>query len=68
MEALLRDVRQHPQQRRLWLDVKSWLIQHQLMVGGVILAFLLLTLNYIWVMLMKNYAITFQLLSTSTHQ
>ncbi|WP_258873941.1 hypothetical protein, partial [Salmonella enterica] len=68
VEALLRDVRQHPQQRRLWLDVKSWLIQHQLMVGGVILAFLLLTLNYIWVMLMKNYAITFQLLSTSTHQ
>lgn len=51
VEALLRDVRQHPQQRRLWLDVKSWLIQHQLMVGGVILAFLLLTLNYIWVML-----------------
>ncbi len=34
MEALLRDVRQHPQQRRLWLDVKSWLIQHQLMVGA----------------------------------
>lgn len=52
VEALLRDVRQHPQQRRLWLDVKSWLIQHQLMVGGVILAFLLLTLNYIWVMLL----------------
>ncbi len=34
-------------------DVKSWLIQHQLMVGGVILAFLLLAaLNYIWVMLL----------------
>ncbi len=45
-------LRQHPQQRRLWLDVKSWLIQHQLMVGGVILAFLLLALNYIWVMLL----------------
>ncbi|ECE0888258.1 two-component system sensor histidine kinase TtrS [Salmonella enterica subsp. diarizonae] len=52
VEALLRDVRQHPQQRRLWLDVKSWLIQHQLMVGGMTLAFLLLTLNYIWVMLL----------------
>ena len=24
VEALLRDVRQHPQQRQLWLDVKSW--------------------------------------------
>ncbi|ECG8258668.1 two-component system sensor histidine kinase TtrS [Salmonella bongori] len=52
VEALLHEVHQHPQQRRLWLDVKSWLIQHQLMVGGVALTFLLLTLNYIWVMLL----------------
>ncbi|MBA7933816.1 sensor histidine kinase [Klebsiella sp. RHBSTW-00215] len=52
VEALLREVRQHPQQRRLWLDVKSWLIQHQFIMGGTALALLLLTLNYIWVMLL----------------
>lgn len=52
VETLLHDVRQHPQQRRLWLDVKSWLIQHQLAMGGAALVLLLLTLNYIWVMLL----------------
>lgn len=52
VEALLREVRQHPQQRRLWLDVKSWLIQHRFIMGGTALALLLLTLNHIWVMLL----------------
>ncbi len=52
VEALLRDVQQHPQQRRLWLEVKSWLIQHQWLVGGMGVVVLLLTLNYIWVMLL----------------
>ncbi|MDH8147133.1 tetrathionate respiration histidine kinase TtrS [Klebsiella pneumoniae] len=52
VEALLRDVRQHPQQRRLWLDVKSWLTQHQLAMGVVALVLLLVMLNYIWVMLL----------------
>lgn len=52
VETLLQDIRQHPQQRRLWLDIKSWLIQHQLAMGTVALVLLLLTLNYIWVMLL----------------
>lgn len=52
VEALLRDVRQHPQQRQLWLDVKSWFIQHRLAMGAVGVALLLLMLNYIWVMLL----------------
>ncbi|WP_213194261.1 tetrathionate respiration histidine kinase TtrS [Citrobacter portucalensis] len=52
VEALLRDVRQHPQQHQLWLDVKSWFIQHRLAMGGVVIILLLLTLNYIWVMLL----------------
>lgn len=52
VEALLHDVRQHPQQRRLWLDIKSWLIQHQVAMGAVALVLLLLMLNYIWVMLL----------------
>ena len=52
VEALLRDVRQHPQQRQLWLDVKSWFIQHRLAMGAVGVALLLLVLNYIWVMLL----------------
>ncbi|MDM4219909.1 tetrathionate respiration histidine kinase TtrS [Klebsiella pasteurii] len=52
VEALLSEVQQHPQQRRLWLEVKSWLIQHRLIMGGIGLALLLLTLNYIWVMLL----------------
>ena len=43
---------QHPQQRQLWLDVKSWFIQHRLAMGGVVIVLLLLTLNYIWVMLL----------------
>ncbi len=49
---MLSEVQQHPQQRRLWLEVKSWLIQHRLIMGGIGLALLLLTLNYIWVMLL----------------
>ena len=52
VEALLRDVRQHPQQRQLWLDVKSWFIQHRLAMGAAAIVLLLLTLNYIWVMLL----------------
>lgn len=52
VEELLREVRQHPQQRRLWLDVKSWLIQHQTVMGGAAIILFLLTLNYIWVMLL----------------
>ena len=52
VEALLRDVRQHPPQRQLWLDVKSWFIQHRLAMGAAALVLLLLTLNYIWVMLL----------------
>lgn len=52
VEALLRDVRQHPQQRQFWLDVKSWFIQHRLAMGAAALVLLLLTLNYIWVMLL----------------
>lgn len=45
-------VRQHPQQRQLWLDIKSWFIQHQLVMGAAAVVLLLLTLNYIWVMLL----------------
>ncbi|MBJ3590808.1 PhnD/SsuA/transferrin family substrate-binding protein [Salmonella enterica subsp. enterica serovar Saintpaul] len=52
VETLLRDVRQHPQQRHLWLDVKSWFIQHQLAMGAVVVVLLVLALNYIWVMLL----------------
>nr|WP_183269680.1 tetrathionate respiration histidine kinase TtrS [Buttiauxella sp. A111] len=52
VETLLHDVRQHPQQRHLWLDIKSWLIQHQWVMGTVALVLLMLTLNYIWVMLL----------------
>lgn len=32
--------------------MKSWLIQHQWLMGGTALILLLLTLNYIWVMLL----------------
>lgn len=52
VETLLRDVRQHPQQRQLWLDIKSWFIQHQLVMGAAAVVLLLLTLNYIWVILL----------------
>lgn len=55
VETLLRDVRQHPQQRQLWLDVKSWFIQHQLAMGAVVVVLLVLALNYIWVMLLVRH-------------
>ncbi|WP_308562861.1 tetrathionate respiration histidine kinase TtrS [uncultured Klebsiella sp.] len=50
--ALLREVQQHHPQRQLWLEVKSWLIQHRMVMGGVAVVLLLLMLNYIWVMLL----------------
>ena len=45
VEALLRAVNQHPEQRRLWLDIKSWLIQHQTAVG---LSLAVLALGLLW--------------------
>lgn len=54
VESLLRELNQHPEQQRLGLTVKSWLIQHQLTLG-ILLALLLLALaNYIWVMILVN--------------
>lgn len=52
VEALLRDVNQHPEQRRLWLDITSWLIQHQLAMSILAIALAVLTVNYVWVMLL----------------
>lgn len=52
VESLLRAVNQHPEQRRLWEDVRSWLMQNQLAVGAFAAVLLLLTLNYIWIALL----------------
>ena len=56
VEALLRDVRQHPQQRQLWLAMGytiTYAIGNTLLIiWGVVIVLLLLTLNYIWVMLL----------------
>lgn len=52
VESLLRAVNQHPEQRRLWQDVRSWLMQNQFMVGAFALALGLLTINYIWIALL----------------
>ena len=35
VEALLRDVRQHPQQRQLWLDVKAGLFSTDWQMGAL---------------------------------
>ncbi|ENL8546981.1 sensor histidine kinase [Serratia marcescens] len=52
VEALLRAVNQHPEQRRLWLDIKSWLIQHQTAVGLSLAVLALLIANHIWIALL----------------
>lgn len=52
VEALLRAVNQHPEQRRLWLDIKSWLIQHQTAVGLSLALLALLIVNHIWIALL----------------
>ncbi|WP_376753055.1 tetrathionate respiration histidine kinase TtrS [Atlantibacter subterraneus] len=52
VESLLRAVNQHPEQRRLWQDVRSWLMQNQFAVGVSILVLLLLTVNHIWIALL----------------
>lgn len=49
VETLLRDVNQHPQQRQIWQDIMSWLIQHQLSLGLVLLFFILLGVNHVWI-------------------
>lgn len=52
VEALLRAVNQHPEQRRLWLDIKSWLLQHQTAVGLSLAVLALLIVNHIWIALL----------------
>ncbi len=52
VEALLRAVNQHPEQRRLWLDIKSWLIQHQTAAGLSLAVLALLIVNHIWIALL----------------
>ncbi|RTG33532.1 sensor histidine kinase, partial [Serratia marcescens] len=52
VEALLRAVNQHPEQRRLWLDIKSWLIQHQTAVSLSLAVLALLIVNHIWIALL----------------
>lgn len=49
VENLLRDVNQHPQQREIWQDVVSWIIQHQITIGIIALVFLLLGINHVWI-------------------
>ncbi|EFB73358.1 ATPase/histidine kinase/DNA gyrase B/HSP90 domain protein [Providencia rustigianii DSM 4541] len=49
VENLLRDVNQHPQQREIWQDVVSWVIQHQITIGIIALVFLLLGINHVWI-------------------
>lgn len=52
VETLLRAVNQHPEQRRLWLDIKSWLIQHQTAVGLSLALLALLIVNHVWIALL----------------
>ncbi|MTB67789.1 PhnD/SsuA/transferrin family substrate-binding protein [Providencia sp. wls1943] len=49
VENLLRDVNQHPQQREIWQDIVSWTIQHQITIGIIALAFVLLGINHVWI-------------------
>ncbi len=49
VETLLRDVNQHPQQRQIWQDIVSWLIQHQITISIAVLFFILLGINHVWI-------------------
>lgn len=49
VENLLREVNQHPRQRQLWLDAKSWAIQHQFIIGLSLVAIFFLILNQVWI-------------------
>lgn len=49
VENLLREVNQHPQQRRFWQDIISWGKKNSWLIGTVALAFLLLGINHIWI-------------------
>lgn len=49
VENLLREVNQHPRQRQLWQDAKSWAIQHQFIIGLSLMAILFLILNQVWI-------------------
>ncbi|HBS6691912.1 tetrathionate respiration histidine kinase TtrS [Klebsiella pneumoniae] len=51
VEMLMRELKQHPQQRQLWMDVTSWFVQNRLAMAAGGLALMLLILNYIWVMM-----------------
>lgn len=54
VETLLRDLNQHPEQLRLGIIVKSWLVQHQWLIGLLLIVLLLAVVNYIWVMILVN--------------
>lgn len=49
VENLLREVNQHPRQRQLWQDAKSWAIQHQFIIGLSLAAIFFLILNQVWI-------------------
>lgn len=49
VESLLRDVNQHPQQRQIWQDIVSWVIQHQITLSIIALIIILLGINHIWI-------------------
>lgn len=49
VENLLREVNQHPQQRRFWQDIISWSKKNSWLIGTVALVFLLLGINHIWI-------------------
>ncbi len=49
VDALLRSINKHPQQRQFWRDIVSWAIQYQLVIGIVVLVFVLLGVNHIWI-------------------
>jgi two-component system sensor histidine kinase TtrS len=54
VETLLRDLNQHPEQLRLGITVKNWLIGHQWLIGLLFVVLLLAVVNYIWVMVLVN--------------
>ncbi|PKH26453.1 sensor histidine kinase [Enterobacterales bacterium CwR94] len=52
VDALLREFNQHPEQQRLGLSVRNWLIQNRYMLTALITLLLLAVGNYVWVMIL----------------
>lgn len=49
VDQLLRDLDRHPAQRSLWQEIRSWALQHLLLIGVIAGGMALLAANHLWI-------------------